>query len=79
MDPEKEAFLKRFGAHLKAHRQAKGLSTIEMARLMHMDSGNFTRIESGKTNPTIITISTYCKVLEIGLEELFKGFNPTKP
>ena len=74
MDPEKEAFLKRFGAHLKAHRQAKGLSTIEMARLMHMDSGNFTRIESGKTNPTIFTLKKYCEVLEISLNQLLEDF-----
>ena len=75
MDPDKEAFLKRFGAHLKAHRQAKGLSTIEMARLMHMDSGNFTRIESGKTNPTIFTLKKYCEVLEISLKHLLNDFN----
>ncbi len=74
MDPDKEAFLKRFGAHLKAHRQAKGLSTIEMARLMHMDSGNFTRIESGKTNPTIFTLKKYCEVLEISLNQLLEDF-----
>ena len=74
MDPEKEAFLKRFGAHLKAHRQAKGLSTIEMARLMHMDSCNFTRIESGKTNPTIFTLKKYCEVLEISLNQLLEDF-----
>ncbi|MEO9484374.1 MAG: helix-turn-helix transcriptional regulator [Ekhidna sp.] len=74
MEADKEIFLKSFGGHLKELRTKYGLSTIEMAKRMFMDSGNYTRLETGKTNPTIYTLKKFCKVLDINLEQLMKNF-----
>lgn len=63
-----------FGKHLRALREAKGVSSAEMARRCFMDRGNYTRIETGKTNPTLITLKKICDALEISYTELFINF-----
>ena len=75
MRSDKQDFLFKLGAHLKKVREQKSVSTIEMARRLLMDSGNYTRIETGKTNPTSYTIKKYCKALDISISELFKNFD----
>ncbi|MDH5379696.1 MAG: helix-turn-helix domain-containing protein [Cyclobacteriaceae bacterium] len=72
---EKEIFLKKLGNHLKTKRQEKGYSTIEMSRRLFMDSGNYTRIENGKTNPTSFTLFKFCEALEIRIADLFRDFD----
>ncbi len=74
MRSDKEDFLKKLGAHLKKMREQKNVSTIEMSRRLLMDSGNYTRIETGKTNPTSYTLKKFCEALDISLSELFKDF-----
>jgi len=39
-----------------------------------LDRGNYTRIETGKTNHTIITLTKICNALDISLNELMIGF-----
>jgi len=75
MESDKKLFLKRLGNHLKNIRTERGVSTVEMSRRLLMDSGNYTRIESGKTNPTSYTLKKFCKALNMNLSELFKNFN----
>ena len=70
-----ENLLQKFGEHVRVLREERGFSSAEMARLCLMDRGNYTRIESGKTNPTLITISILCQALEITYKELFDGFD----
>lgn len=74
MEADKEAFLKSFGIHLKELRIEHGLSTIEMAKRMLMDSGNYTRLETGKTNPTIYTLKKFCEVINVPLSTLLNDF-----
>lgn len=74
MESDKETFLKSFGSHLKKMRVKGGLSTVEMAKRMLMDSGNYTRLETGKTNPTIYTLKKFCDVLNISLHGLLNDF-----
>ena len=75
MESDKDAFLKSFGTHLKRLRIEHGLSTIEMAKRMLMDSGNYTRLETGKTNPTIYTLKKFCHVLGISLNDLTQNLD----
>ena len=66
---------KKFGQHIKELRKSKKLSTVKMSRRCLMDSGNYVRIEQGKTNPTLKTLIKLCAALEISIQELFKDFN----
>jgi len=75
MRSDKRDFLIKLGVHLKKMREQKSVSTIEMARRLLMDSGNYTRIETGKTNPTSYTLKKFCEALDISLSELFEDFN----
>ena len=70
---DKELLVK-FGQHVRLLREARGLSSAEMARRCYMDRGNYTRIETGITNPTLKTISILCTALEVSYSELFAGF-----
>ena len=74
MKSEKDIFLAKLGQYLKQKRIEKGVSTVEMSRRLLMDSGNYTRIETGKTNPTAYTLKKFCEALEIPFSELFKSF-----
>ncbi|TRX58657.1 helix-turn-helix transcriptional regulator [Fulvivirga sp. M361] len=60
-----------FGKRVRELRKEKKISTIEMSRRCFIDSGNYVRIEQGKTNPTLRTIYKICVALEITLSELF--------
>ena len=73
MDSEKE-ILKLFGNHIRMVRESKGISSSELAKRCFMDRGNYTRIETGKTNPTVITLIKISNALGISLEELIAGF-----
>lgn len=64
----------RFGGHIRSLRESKQISSAEMARRCLMDRGNYTRIETGITNPTLKTITILCQVLELSYSELFKDF-----
>ena len=64
-------YLIKFGKHLKAMREAKGISGAELARRLFMEKSNLYRLERGDTNPTLITIRKICTALEITPEEFF--------
>lgn len=42
---------------LRASRLSRGLSATEVADKLQMDAGNYSRLESGQTNPTLATLS----------------------
>ena len=74
----KEKFLMEFGEHLKAIRKSKGLTAAEVSRRMDIDKPNYTRIESGRINPSLFVLRKISTCLDISLEELFKGFKNKK-
>jgi putative transcriptional regulator len=67
----KEIFLKKIGAQIVKHRQAKGWSQSELARACEKEPQSIERVENGKTNPTIYYLNEVAKALEISLKELF--------
>jgi transcriptional regulator with XRE-family HTH domain len=75
---EKETFLIEFGKHLQKLRKEKGLSIREMEYRGETDRDLISKIENGKSNPTIFTIKNLLEVLEISFEEFFKGFHNKK-
>ena len=72
---DKEDFLLEFGKHLQKIRKEKGLSIREMDYRGEVEKDLISKIENGKTNPTIFTLKKILTVLELDFEEFFKGFN----
>ncbi|KUF45781.1 transcriptional regulator [Myroides marinus] len=70
----KEDLLKSIGKNVKQARELKGLSQVELVGLMegNIDTTNISRIESGRTNPTIFTLYRIASALEMPLENLTK-------
>lgn len=64
--------LKAVGRNVKAQRELKNLSQVELVGLMegNIDTTNISRIESGRTNPTVFTLYRIAQALEIPLETL---------
>lgn len=71
---EKENLLKIVGKNIKEIRQSKGIAQVDLAVKMEgkIDTTNISRIESGRTNPTVYTLYRISEALEVPLEELLK-------
>ena len=71
---DKFKILIQIGKRLKEVRESKGISQIELVGRMegNIDATNISRIESGRTNPTIITLYRISTALEISLSELLQ-------
>ncbi|TWP28828.1 XRE family transcriptional regulator [Apibacter muscae] len=69
---EKDKILKIIGKRIKQVRESKGFSQLELVGKMlgDIDPTNISRIESGRTNPTIYTLYRIAEALEVSLEEL---------
>lgn len=61
------------GDTLKKVREAKGLSQKELAGLLEMPQPQYSRIESGKTDPSFTTLERIVKALGISLTDLFRA------
>ena len=70
-----QELLIKFGKHVKELRLRKGLTSAEVARSCDMDRGNYTRIETGKTTPALVTLKKLCLSLDISFKVLFEEFH----
>ena len=70
---EKSIFLKVVGKRIKDFRESKGISKVELVGRMQgeIDPTNISRIESGRTNPTLFTLYRIASALEVPLKDLF--------
>lgn len=69
---EEKKYLKKLGNRIVAIREEKGIKQKELSDLLDMDDGSLRRIESGRTNPTTITLLSISKAFNIDISELFK-------
>ena len=69
---DKSEILKLVGKRIKNLRESKGISQVELVGKMEgaIDPTNISRIESGRTNPTIYTLFRIADALEVKLSEL---------
>lgn len=76
---EKSDLLKNVGKRIQILRLRKGLSQVDLVGKIEgdIDTTNISRIESGRTNPTIYTLYRISQALEVPLEELVKSEPPT--
>lgn len=71
---ERTDLLKTIGKNIQELRLKKGLSQVDLVGKIEgkIDTTNISRIESGRTNPTIYTLYRICKALEVDLEDILK-------
>ena len=65
-----EAYLQRFGFHLRKLRAERQLSQYQLADLANVSRSQIMGIENGSINPTLCTLQAVADGLEIGLPEL---------
>lgn len=66
-----EKQLKALGKRIVEIRKEKGLSQRQLSDLLDMDDGSLRRIESGRTNPTTITLIRISEASGVSLAEFF--------
>jgi transcriptional regulator with XRE-family HTH domain len=71
---EKAKLRKQFALHLIRLREAKGITSAELARLCYMERSSIARMETAKVNPTLYMIKRLCDGLKIGFDEFFEDF-----
>lgn len=59
------------GTNIKRIRKAKDLTQKEIFIAASMDSAQYSRIENGKTDPSVSTLEKIAKALGVTLSELF--------
>jgi transcriptional regulator with XRE-family HTH domain len=62
--------LLKFGKHLVALRKSKNIAQNELAYSTDVEISQIYRIEKGKINPTLTTLSSIAAALNITLNEL---------
>ena len=69
---EKSELLKVVGKKIQELRIEKGLSQVDLVGLIegNIDTTNISRIESGRTNPTLYNLYRISQALEVPLKEL---------
>jgi transcriptional regulator with XRE-family HTH domain len=65
-------FQKKLGARIKKLREIKGLSQQELASICDFEKSNMSRIEAGRTNPTISTLLRISHALSVDLAEIVR-------
>ncbi|MEO1033662.1 MAG: helix-turn-helix transcriptional regulator [Bacteroidota bacterium] len=69
---DKEQLKQKVGRRIVALRSQKGWSQSDLARACDKDRQAIEKLENGKVNPTIFTISEICNALNVSLSEFFK-------
>jgi transcriptional regulator with XRE-family HTH domain len=61
------------GENLKTVREAKKLSQKQVALSIDMDPSQYSKIEKGKTDPSVSTVEKISTALGVSLSELFQS------
>ncbi len=67
-----EDYSKKLGRNLKRIRTKKDVTQTEIARKLSVDRSFVSNIENGKNNPTLSTLTSLAKALDVPVDELFK-------
>jgi len=68
---EKNEFLTSLGSRIREIRKRKKITQEELSNLCKFEKANLSRIETGLTNPTVLTLFKMSKALEVDLSEFF--------
>ena len=61
---------KSLGARIRKLREERNISQQDLAAMCNFDKSNMARIESGRTNPTFLTLHKICLALKVSLSLL---------
>lgn len=64
--------LRYISSRIRELRKDRCLTVQELAYRCDMERSNLSRIESGRTNPTLKTLCTICNALGVGLREVIR-------
>ena len=67
-----QEFQNKLGKRIKFLRETKGISQQELASMCDFEKSNMSRLEAGRTNPTVSTLLKICDALCIDLPKLVK-------
>jgi len=62
----------KLGKNLRRIRIDKGITQIEIARILDVSRGFISNIENGKTNPTLTTIARIASAVGVSSDKLLK-------
>jgi transcriptional regulator with XRE-family HTH domain len=65
-------FLASLGARIKELRTTKNMTQNELAIQCNFEKASMSRIESGKTNITVLTLRRISRALEVEVFEFFR-------
>lgn len=65
-----KTYLTALGRNIKAIRLSKKISQTEIAYRCNFDKSNYSTIESGKRNTTIISLLKIAKALDVSINDL---------
>jgi len=60
----------KIGHNIRTIRETKNISQQDLASLCNFEKANLSRIEAGRTNPTVSTLYKISQALEITISEL---------
>lgn len=63
-------FLNKIGTNIKSIRMQRSLSQVDLAYTCGFDKASMSRIESGKANPTVLTLYKISKALDVPINQL---------
>lgn len=63
----------KLGENIKKAREAKGMAQKQVAIACKMDTAQYSRIESGKTDPSFSSVVRIAKAMDVSLSDLFKA------
>lgn len=70
---QKTEFLASMGANLRMLRKKKNLSLNDLARLSDFEKASLSKLESGKANPTVLTLLKLSKALGVPMKHFFNN------
>ena len=60
----------KIGNRIRELRESKGISQQNLAAICNFEKANLSRIEAGRTNPTISTLYKISQALEVKISDL---------
>jgi transcriptional regulator with XRE-family HTH domain len=67
---DKDQVLLKIGNRIRLLREQKNVSQQDLAALCNFEKGNMSRIEAGRTNPTVFTLIKISKALGVKLKDI---------
>ena len=73
--PSPEPALRKFGANVLAHREAKALTQEKLAELADLDRTYISSVERGIRNISLLSSLAIAKALKVAVAKLYEGIN----